>query len=211
MNQSPEIEQIIRQVLERLSAAGDLVAGIDQITAPMASELVIEERVVTLAQVDGKLQGKQRVRVPSRAVVTPAVSDLLRSKKIELVRGGTSSQQASSHRAPVLVCGTAPWFASLSKHLCPKQAKVEACDEANASQLIAAHLSRVDRERSGFPILLSRPAYRWPFRLLPRRVAAIAARTERCPGTSESTSLHSGCTALDRRGNRQPGALPEQR
>ncbi|MCC6507500.1 MAG: hypothetical protein IT423_00225 [Pirellulaceae bacterium] len=43
--------------------------------------------------------------------------------------------------APILVCGSATWFGSLSRHLCPKQALVHACDDALAPGLIQTHLA----------------------------------------------------------------------
>jgi hypothetical protein len=156
---SNDIEQIIRVVMQRLAAAGDFVSGVGAIADPSAdSDLVLTDRVVTLKTLEGKLSGKRRLRVHPRAVVTPAVADELRKAKVELVRDGASSairtHSASDvattvsakpiipHHAPVLVCGSAVWFNSLPRHLCPKQATVSQCDDSAAVDLIKQHKAR---------------------------------------------------------------------
>ncbi len=40
------------------------------------------------------------------------------------------------------MCGSALWFASLSRHLCPKQATVQACDDKAALGLVQQHKVR---------------------------------------------------------------------
>lgn len=158
---SNDIEQIIRVVMQRLAAAGDLMSGVGSIadTRELDSELVLRDRVVTLATLDGKLSGKKKLRVHPRAIVTPAVVDELRRFKVELVRDDvkSSSRAATSadansnpsrntataaSQAPILVCGSALWFGSLSRHLCSKQATVQPCDDAAAIGLLTQHKSR---------------------------------------------------------------------
>ncbi|HEX4000530.1 MAG TPA: hypothetical protein VHX65_18420 [Pirellulales bacterium] len=54
------------------------------------SELVVEAAVVSLSAVfdaSARLEGVRRLTVGRRAIVTPAVCDLLRQRKIELYRG----------------------------------------------------------------------------------------------------------------------------
>lgn len=168
---SVDIEQIIRVVMERLATAGDLADGLTKIAAPTipTSDLVLHERLITLGQIESQLEGKRRVRVSPRAVVTPAVRDLLRHKKIELLRESSSSEittaqsslavasntvaskdkknqsAAASGHAPVLVCGSAIWFASLMRSLCPKQASVQAADDAVALSHVVNHKQRGGR------------------------------------------------------------------
>lgn len=161
---SNDIEQIIRVVMQRLAAAGDLMSGVGSIadTREMDDELVVRDRVITLATLEGKLIGKKKVRVHPRAVVTPAVADELRRFKVELVRDGaktsptpTTQTSPNSHSesslgpvgiatkvAPILVCGSALWFGSLSRHLCPKQATVQPCDDSAAIELLKQHRVR---------------------------------------------------------------------
>ena len=79
-----EFERIVQEVIRRLLALTDSNAQ-----APAtASRLVLEEPLITLAKLDGKLNGVSQVVVPAKAIVTPAVKDELRDKKIELVMGG---------------------------------------------------------------------------------------------------------------------------
>lgn len=77
-----QIEWIVREVLRRLRAAA--APATEQPTAITPTELRIKERVVTLRSIEGQLTGIDRVIVPQKAVVTPAVKDELRSRKIQL-------------------------------------------------------------------------------------------------------------------------------
>lgn len=55
-----------------------------------AIELVVDQAVVSLsaiAEISGNLDGVQRLTVRQKAVVTPAVRDLLRQRRIELAYG----------------------------------------------------------------------------------------------------------------------------
>lgn len=120
-----DIDLIVREVLKRLAQMTDGAAptktvhsvpstnGQEKITAPQApvapkpqGVLVISDRVVTTAQLQGKLDGIQRVQVVPRAVITPAVRDLLRDRKIELqfVEPAATAAAASG---PLLVVGVA--------------------------------------------------------------------------------------------------------
>lgn len=81
MNVTPElIEQIIREVLSRLMSADALTRTTTN------SELMLAERLVTLRDIEDRLTGVTKLTVGFRTVVTPSVRDLLRQKKIELVR-----------------------------------------------------------------------------------------------------------------------------
>lgn len=55
-------------------------------TVSVGHELVLTERVITMRTIDGRLAGVQRLLVPPKSVVTPAVRDELRKHKIELSR-----------------------------------------------------------------------------------------------------------------------------
>lgn len=74
-----EIERIVREVIRRLMSAGVRIEKTD-------STLKLESRLVTLATIEGQLEGIQQLVVLQKAVVTPSVRDELRDKKIELVR-----------------------------------------------------------------------------------------------------------------------------
>ena len=74
-----EIERIVQEVIRRLTSAGIRVSSGN-------SELKLSDRIVTLATIEGRLDGVQQLVVPAKAVVTPSVNDELRDRNIELVR-----------------------------------------------------------------------------------------------------------------------------
>jgi len=77
-----QIEWIVMEVLRRLGVTDD---GNGKPRAPSGSELRLSDTVITLRSIEGRVAGVTRLVVSSRAVVTPAVKDELRSKKIDLV------------------------------------------------------------------------------------------------------------------------------
>lgn len=104
-----EIERIVQEVMQRLAA----VAG------NATDTLVVQERLVTLATVENRLQGIRRLQVDRQAVVTPAVMDELKSHRIELSR---RAEQTVGRPRPMLFMATttststsssAPWPSDL--------------------------------------------------------------------------------------------------
>ncbi len=86
MNQAPhnplraaDVERIVRQVLAELTGAGKPTGA----TAPVA-ELVLHRRVVSLADLEGRLQGVSRVVAPRGAVFTPAARDELKKYRVAI-------------------------------------------------------------------------------------------------------------------------------
>ena len=79
-----QLEWIVSEVVRRLRSA-----GYGESTAKAAPQATLEltDRLVTLDTLNGKLQGVAQVRVGSRAIVTPAVVDHLKERKIEFIRG----------------------------------------------------------------------------------------------------------------------------
>jgi hypothetical protein len=79
-----QVEWIVAEVLRRLGVDGGSTAYKPSGTG----ELLLPERVETMRVVEGRLANVSRVVVGPRAVVTPAVIDELKQKKIELAREG---------------------------------------------------------------------------------------------------------------------------
>jgi hypothetical protein len=79
-----EVERIVVEVIRRLRAmeSSSAPAG----AGPVVHDLVLTDRVITMQTIDGRLAGVQRLLVPANAVVTPAVKDELKQRKIELIR-----------------------------------------------------------------------------------------------------------------------------
>jgi len=77
-----QIEWIVMEVLRRLGVTGN---GNGQPRTPSGSELRLSDTVITLRSIEGRLSGVTKVTVSLRAVVTPAVKDELKQRKVELI------------------------------------------------------------------------------------------------------------------------------
>ena len=89
-----QIDWIVAEVIRRLSlavkqAANDVVvaraANHGSVESPSNADLKLTERVITLRTIEKQLAGVKRLVVQTKSVVTPAVKDELRARKIELV------------------------------------------------------------------------------------------------------------------------------
>ena len=74
-----DIERIVQEVIRRLTATGAQVGG-------ASAELEIHDRVVTLATLDGQLDGVRQLVVRPKTVITPSVRDELTDRNIKLIR-----------------------------------------------------------------------------------------------------------------------------
>lgn len=79
-----DIDAIVQQVLAGLRGGIAGQAGIGTKKNSLPGEIVVSASVVTLSQVEGRLDGVQQLTAPRGAVVTPAVRDLLQEKNIAL-------------------------------------------------------------------------------------------------------------------------------
>ena len=83
-NFDPEfVEFVVREVIRRLQ---DQSLTIQTNGPSAAQELLLQERLVTRATLEGRLKGVRRVIVGSKALVTPAVRDDLKNQDIALIR-----------------------------------------------------------------------------------------------------------------------------
>jgi hypothetical protein len=165
-----DIEQIVREVLAELGLAsgtdasprsgetssamppGSQAAGEQRpaMTAAPASaghpansgDLVVDSRVVTLADVAGRLQSIRRVVVTPQAVVTPAVRDELRRRNVGLAHSaGNEMQPAGGLRLVMIAARTKFDPATLARALgqdgvCVEQRSSD-CLIASTDQLAA--------------------------------------------------------------------------
>jgi hypothetical protein len=76
-----QVEWIVAEVMRRLG----MVSAARGASPPGGGDLVLPERVVTMRVIEGRLANVSRIVVGPRAVITPAVKDELRSRKVELV------------------------------------------------------------------------------------------------------------------------------
>ena len=88
---SKQIDSIVREVVRRLKQ--------DEPKSMVSHSNYVSNRVVTLAQIENRLDGTEEIAVRADAVVTPAVKDLLREKSVRLVRRSIGEKAAQ----PMLV------------------------------------------------------------------------------------------------------------
>lgn len=84
-----EIERIVQEVIRRLAAAEINNSNSNSNSKPQVQSqaaLELEDQLVTLATIEGRLNGIQQLVVSPKAVVTPSVRDELRDKNVEFVR-----------------------------------------------------------------------------------------------------------------------------
>ena len=72
-----DIERIVQEVVRRLRG---------EVTTYSTAVLTIDANVVTMAELHGKLDGVQQLRIGTQAIVTPLVRDELNDRKIKIVR-----------------------------------------------------------------------------------------------------------------------------
>ena len=116
-----DLEFVVREVLKRLQAAGGAAPIVSTNRQPVAPDCgVITQRLVTLASLEGRLNGVSRLRVPSQAIVTPAVKDELKKRGIRLERGGDMAAPACVSRPLIGLDGVEaaaiPWQAAVGEH-----------------------------------------------------------------------------------------------
>ena len=75
------IDQIVREVIRRLTDREIAVTD-----ATENKDLIVDESVISLATLKGRLGGIRRVVIEERAVITPAARDELNDQGIELQR-----------------------------------------------------------------------------------------------------------------------------
>ena len=87
---SKQLEWIVQEVVRRLVAISSKTTSKTSSDTSSAaqtssgSELIVEQRLVTTHTLANRLEGVSLVRLPNRAVITPAAKDLLRDHGIEL-------------------------------------------------------------------------------------------------------------------------------
>jgi hypothetical protein len=87
-------ESIVREVLRRLSQFNASQSTLNPHHSPPNSDaLQLNERVISLAVIDGKLEGVKRIVVTDRAIITPAARDELKRRNIAFDRDDTPKEK----------------------------------------------------------------------------------------------------------------------
>lgn len=85
MAERVNVDEIVRQVLAQLASRGTRgSATLSTENQTNKHELRIDARVVSLAELEGRLAGVRQISVCKQAIITPAARDLLREKKIQV-------------------------------------------------------------------------------------------------------------------------------
>jgi hypothetical protein len=110
----PDIEWIVAEVVRRLEQRArrperppepPVAAAASPISSVDPSAVVLDCRLVTLAALEGRLDGARRLLVPQGAVVTPAVKDELRARDITLETRARAHTSSDSERGALhVVC-----------------------------------------------------------------------------------------------------------
>jgi len=90
-----EIERLVREVLAQL-------APTTAPPAPGATELWLEQSVVSVQDLEGRLAQVQQIVVPAKAIITPAARDVLRERGIDVRRASEMVTKPSQQRTMLL-------------------------------------------------------------------------------------------------------------
>ena len=108
ISDATEIDRIVAEVLRRLEAQGRGAAA----ALGSNGELTVEDRVVTMSVLNGRLDNVRRVTVRTGAVITPAVRDELRDRGIEVthdaVCSGEIGKKNSADKVRLFIAATPP-------------------------------------------------------------------------------------------------------
>ncbi|MGE0608911.1 MAG: hypothetical protein AB7O62_17580 [Pirellulales bacterium] len=145
-----EVDRIVREVLNRLAPANAAApAGQNGMTAKAAGSLVLSSRVVSTADLEGRLEGIQTVLLVPRAVVTPAARDLLRQRGVTLSSAVHPAVHKNSKTLPAAVvlglAETAYEPAALVRSLTQDQVSVERLAKTGLATVVEESADHVAR------------------------------------------------------------------
>jgi hypothetical protein len=149
-----EIERLVREVVSRL-LPGVLTEMPQDVPGKLPTkpieELTLTARLVSLGEIEGRLNGIKRLVVPPRAVITPAVRDLLRTQGVSI--SYAVAKDCKNKKSIGLVLGIAEstldgkTLATGLKHL---GMDVELLPQGSLPQVLAALIESVTKQgRSG--------------------------------------------------------------
>ena len=98
------IDSIVREVLARLQANSQPTAtrvAAPQGDAPATAELVLVDRVVSLATLKDRLSGQTTLVLVPGAILTPAARDLVKQHKLTIRHAGQSAAAGSAVVQPI--------------------------------------------------------------------------------------------------------------
>ena len=168
--QQRDIEWIVGEVMRRLMDAERAVEETITETKmakppakkrqePKPGQLQLNHRVVTTAQIDGRLDGIRQVVVPVRAVVTPAVRDTLRKKRIALVsQPQPDHSDAESSRYTLGVVDPTGEFVSAIATVRAELGDVRQLDHDGLIQAVGGVVEQIETDRGAGLVLTRQPS-----------------------------------------------------
>jgi hypothetical protein len=160
MSVSPQdLEQIVKEVLRRLrerEITKEIQAEIN--TATPANVLKLTEQVISLAALQDKLVGVERIVVPHGAVVTPLVREELKSRNIKLEFAEQLRDGGRAFRRLLLAVTTNFNPTSLHKRLAAAGIKVEQMNAVDWKEIVTNMTKELEDTASAGLILTDRPA-----------------------------------------------------
>ncbi len=157
-----EIDRIVREVLNRLAPTdAAALTKQDNPTATTPGSLFIAGRVVTVNDLDGRLEGIRTVLLAPRAVVTPAARDLLRQRGVTLASHlPTAASQSNRFALSIVVLGVAETSfepAQLVQTLAQSQVSVERLAKTGLATVVEESADHVARSGKLAMLLTGQP------------------------------------------------------
>jgi ribose 5-phosphate isomerase RpiB len=163
--QQRDIEWIVGEVMRRLMdvrAAGEKAEAEQPPARKPSNEsghLRLSQRVVTTALVEGRLDGVRQVVVPARAVVTPAVRDALRKKRITIVsQSETCDAEPGSDTCIVGVVDPAGQFGSATAAVSAELGDVRRLDSDCVVKAIRGVVGEVETGQGAGIVFTGQPS-----------------------------------------------------
>ena len=146
-----DIDAIVRQVLDQLSAGGPATTVAEpakpngQATGGKSDEWVLQGRVVSTGDLEHRLGSVRRLVVQPGAVVTPAARDLLRDKNIAIEFRASNVASQAKHRLVVGQADTDYKPAELVRALGPELLAVERLAKTGLTTVVDEMCAQVSK------------------------------------------------------------------
>jgi hypothetical protein len=126
--------------------------------AACPATLQIRQRVVTLAAVQDRLAGIRRLLVPPGAVVTPAVRDELRQRKIEIQVASPPEHSAGPASATLLLAVETPAPRAMLDAIADEAGCVQQLESGGLAELVARLADAMRDQRLPAVLVTAEPA-----------------------------------------------------
>lgn len=162
---SIDVDLVVREVLRRLTSdrpLGSPVASTSQSSSQLQPQAVgnitLSQRVITLDDVEGRLDGAETLTVPVGAVVTPAVRDALKQHKVALLHADGNATAAKATTAVVIATADTTFnAASLAKAIESSGTSVESVEPTSLTTAVSRLSEAVAHDGLGV-LLTDKPA-----------------------------------------------------